>query len=151
MAQMLAADLKRAQRTPDAIFAVFPGGVMLGEWLSRAFLGNAEEPIPLRLVQVHTVRRAGGLARTIAAVKDSIDSVAYGLPRDARVLLVTDITRGGASADAAFEFLAGYFSSSNISTASLFCHKSSRFVPEFVVAHTRKDVVFDWKDPFFGE
>lgn len=147
LTEALSRKIRAAKYKPDIIFAVSPGGAMVAEWLSRRFLGRIDKPIPLRIVWVDTERESQGLVVRTAQVKDRVKTVVGQLPQDSRVLLVTDICRGGATLNAAYDCLKEYFNKCDIATAALYWHVNSSVTPRFFASETDKDVRFDWKKP----
>lgn len=148
MTQLLAEKIKKANYVPDVIFAIFPGGAMVAEWLSRRFLGDFSAPVPVQLIFVVTERIAGGIKSTVANVIDNLTSIASGLPKNTKVLIVNDIARSGHTLLAAREFLKVYFTDENIKVATLFRTEDtedSEVELDFCVALTNKVINFEWK------
>ena len=155
MTQLLAEKIKKANYVPDVIFAIFPGGAMVAEWLSRRFLGDVSTPIPVQLVCVITKRISGGIKSTVASVDGKLTSITSGLPKDPKVLIVNDIARSGHTLGAAREFLKKYYTDDNIKIATLFRPEKFPEFPEFpefsegkldfYVALTDKNINFEWK------
>lgn len=146
LTEMLAKHIQDAGYAPEVIFAVSPGGSMVGEWLSRRFLGNCDEPVPLYSIWVQTERTKCGLITDRATVKDDVLTIRDDAPAGMRVLLVTDICRGGKTLKAAYSFLEDHLSNGDIKTATLFRHDHANVELDFVVAPTEKSVRFDWKE-----
>ena len=144
MTQLLAEKIKKANYVPDVIFAVFPGGAMVAEWLSRRFLSDFSKPVPVQLVYVITKRSSGGTKSIVANVDDKF-SMTPSLSKNPEILLVNDIARGGHTLEAAREFLRGYSTDKNIKTATLFRHKISSVIPDFYTALTDRVINFEWK------
>lgn len=148
MTQLLAEKIKKANYVPDVIFAIFPGGAMVAEWLSRRFLGDFSAPVPVQLICVVTERIAGGIKSTVANVIDNLTSIASGLPKNTKVLIVNDIARSGHTLLATREFLKVYFTDENIKVATLFRTEDtedSEVELDFCVALTNKVINFEWK------
>ena len=145
LSQMLAEEIKKDRFMPEVIFAISPGGGMIAEWLSRVQLGKFNEPIRVRSICVHSQRSRIGIATERPIISDDIDIIAADLPKNSKILLVTDISRGGESLRIAHEALQKYFVVKNIKTATLFYHVHSRTKPNFFAIRTEKTVYFDWK------
>jgi len=144
MTQLLAEKIQKANYVPDVIFAVFPGGAMIAEWLSRRFLGDFSKQVPVQLICVITKRNAGGFKSIVANVDEKF-SMTPGLPDNPKILLVNDIARSGHTLEAAREFLRGYSTDKNIKIATLFRHKISSVIPDFYTALTDRVINFEWK------
>jgi len=76
---------------------------------------------------------------------DKLTTIPSDLPKDSRVLLVNDISRGGHTLYAASEFLKKYFSEENVRSAALICHEQANVKAIYCVAITEKTIRFDWK------
>jgi len=144
MTQVLAKKIQDAEFKPDVIFAVFPGGAMVAEWLSRRFLGDFSKQIPVQLVFVITERSAGGTKSIVANVDDKF-SMTPGLPENPKILLVNDIVRSGHTLEAALEFLKNHSTDKNIKIATLFRNEISSVIPDFYTALTDRVINFEWK------
>lgn len=145
LAQLLATKIRAAEFTPDVIFAISPGGGMIAEWLSRICLGDYRNPVRVRSIYVESQRSGGGVLTEKAIVKEDLKGLTLGLRPDSNVLLVNDISRGGATLQAAYDLLRQAFPSRCISTATLFCHTDARTKPRFCALMTKKTIRFDWK------
>ncbi|MCK4252490.1 hypothetical protein KAX97_13660, partial [candidate division WOR-3 bacterium] len=138
--------IHKANFKPDVIFAICPGGVMIAEWLSRKGIGDFRNPIPVRVINLSNKRSSDGVIAESVVVKDDLTSIVAGFEKKAKVLLVNDISRGGASLKAAHDFLNQYFEKENIVTASLFCHEDARAKPIHFTIMTKKTIRFEWKE-----
>lgn len=98
---------------------------------------------PLHII---TQRSGVGIVANEAKVDDSKTAIASGLGKNCKVLLVSDIARGGNTLKAAYEHLTKQIPEQNIATATLFCHRDASTRPKFYVAMTEKVVRFDWKE-----
>jgi len=145
MTQLLGQQMRTAAYKPDVIFGVSPGGMMIAEWLSRRELGDFRNPIPVRSVCVKSVRSTAGVITDRAVVENDLNGLTAGLQKQMKALLVNDISRGGGTLQAAYDFLKAFFPEDNIVTATLFCHKDAATKPRFCVVETDKAVRFDWK------
>jgi hypoxanthine phosphoribosyltransferase len=145
MTQLLGQQMRTAGYKPDVIFAVCPGGMMIAEWLSRREFGDFRNPIHVRSVCVKSVRSTAGVIADKTVVESDLNGLIAGLPKRTKVLLVNDISRGGGTLQAAYDFLKTFFPEGNIITATLFCYKDAATKPRFRVVETDKAVRFDWK------
>ena len=112
------------------------------------FLGDFSAPVPVQLICVVTERIAGGIKSTVANVIDNLTSIASGLPKNTKVLIVNDIARSGHTLLATREFLKVYFTDENIKVATLFRTEDtedSEVELDFCVALTNKVINFEWK------
>jgi hypoxanthine phosphoribosyltransferase len=91
------------------------------------------------------VRSTAGVIADKAVVESDLNRFTAGLSKQAEVLLINDISRGGGTLQAAYDFLKAFFSENNIATATLFCHRDAATKPRFRVVETDKAVRFDWK------
>jgi hypoxanthine phosphoribosyltransferase len=146
MTQLLGQRIKTAGYKTDVIFAVSPGGLMIAEWLSRRELGNFRNPVPVRSVCLKSVRSTAGVITEKAVVESDLSALTAGLSKQAKVLLVNDISRGGGTLQVAYDFLKSFFPEDNILTATLFCHRDAATKPRFRVVETDKAVRLDWKE-----
>ncbi len=144
MTQLLAEKIQKANYVPDVIFAVFPGGAMVAEWLSRRFLGDFSKQVPVQLVCVITKRSAGGTKSIVANVDDKFSMIPC-LPENPKILLVNDVARSGHTLEAAREFLRSHSTYKNIKIATLFRHEISSVIPDFYTALTHRVINFEWK------
>jgi len=146
MARKLARKIQEHHIKPRMIFAVCPGGAMIGEWLSRKLLGNARDPIEMRVVFVRDEdERAVGQKARMPKVAEPPAATVYGLNKADQVLLVTDVLRGGLTMRAAHAFLSTVVDPGNVKTATLYWNETSRFDPDLYVERTTRHVLFDWK------
>lgn len=145
MTQLLAEKIQKDNFKPNVIFAVLPGGAMIAEWLSRRFLGNRSVPIPVQLLNMIPERREEATLIHRANIIDNLTAIPSGLPKNSKVLLVNDISRGGHTLQSAAEFLRKHFPDGDIRSATLICHKDANVTPIYYVAITTKAVRFDWK------
>jgi hypoxanthine phosphoribosyltransferase len=145
LARLLVEEIRKAGFAPDVIYAISPGGGMISEWLSRVGLGDYSNPVPVRSICVHAERSGGGVETEKAVVKEDLKSVTSGFRPQSTVLLVNDISRGGATLQVAYDFLSQFFLPDGIATATLFCHTDARTKPRFYAAMTDKTIWFDWK------
>lgn len=146
MTQMLAENIRKADFDPDFIFAIYPGGAMVAEWLSRRFLGSYRDPKPMFTICVGTQRFSGGIKSEKAVVQENLPLDLSKLSPDAKVLLVNDVSRGGDTLKEAYVYLAKYFKDENIRSATLTVHKDSKAKPSFsATEETEKVIRFDWK------
>lgn len=146
LTRILAKIIKKDNFTPKFIFAVGPGGAMIAEWLSRRFLGTCDKPIPVLSVWVDTTRKKdSGLEVDEAKCNENIQTINEKLPKDAALLLVTDICRSGNTLQAATNFLNKHFKTECIRTATLLKRDGIPVHPNYVADTTSKMVLFDWK------
>jgi hypoxanthine phosphoribosyltransferase len=145
MTQILSEKIKDSAYVPDLIFAICPGGGMIAEWLSRRFLGDFDAPIPVGSLCIVTERTSGGVIASKARIDEKSTMSPTYLHKDAKVLLVNDISRGGYTLEAAYKFLREFFPDQNIKSATLFCHSDASVKPTYYVAITGKTIRFDWK------
>ena len=80
-----------------------------------------------------------------ADVREDLSRIPAGDGEFANVLLVNDISRGGATLQAAFTFLEGQPGDAEIATATLLCQTTATHMPKFHAAITDHAVEFDWK------
>lgn len=146
LSQMLAQKIRDAHFSPDVIFGISPGGGMIAEWLARAHLADYEKPKRVRAICVHSERSSAAVRSERPVLIDDIKNLTGGLPENSKVLVVSDICRGGESLRVAQEALETHFSPQNVRMAALFCHRNSRTKPHFVALLTEKTVHFDWKE-----
>jgi len=81
----------------------------------------------------------------LVEVNDKLTTIPSDLPKDSKVLLVNDISRGGHSLYSASEFLKKNFQEENVRSAALICHEQANVKPIYYVASTEKTIRFDWK------
>ncbi len=149
MAKALADEIASDQdwKRPDLIFAVSPGGGMVAEWLSRRFLGDFWDPIPVRTIFVKTTRATAGSSHSATSyVVEEHSPLPEQCSADTRVLLVDDMTRGGQTLQVAYDHLLATYAPENVAIASLVRHATSHITPKFCAIETSKDVRFAWKD-----
>jgi hypoxanthine phosphoribosyltransferase len=144
LTQQLADKILKADFKPDLIVAISPGGLMIAEWLARRFLGDYQRNIPIRAINVETIRVSAGVTAEKAVVRSNRESVISGFNVDSKVLLVNDISRGGATLRCAIEFLRNSFREHNVKDAALFTYTHAK--PEFHAIATKKEIRFDWKE-----
>jgi len=145
MTKFLAEKIQKENFTPDIIFAICPGGEMIAEWLSRRFLGKFSAPIPIGSIYIIARRESEGVIAIRAEVDNKWTADPSNMPDNSNVLLVNDISRGGRTLEAAYEFLKRHFRRQNIRSATLFCHEDASVKPKYYEVLTDKTVRFDWK------
>ena len=145
MTQMLARKIKRKRYKPDLIVGISPGGGMIAEWLGRRFLGTSQSPVPVSVLPIVTERTKTGMKARRARVDEAKAPELTDLAKDSRVLLVNDISRGGKTMEAAYDFLTGKKGLENVSTATLLLYEDSGVEPDFWVRTTAGTARFDWK------
>ncbi len=143
MTRLLAETIQKEDYVPDVIFAISPGGAMIAEWLARRFLGNRSSPIPVQILNMTRVPIEGETGSKIK-LRDELSPVAPGLPKDAKILIVNDISRTGHTLDAASDFLSSQMPEATIKSGVLICHKQTR-PSTYFAAVTTKTIQFDWK------
>jgi len=149
MTALLAEKLKaECWGKPSVIFAVTPGGCMVAEWLSRRFLGDFRHPIPVCTLVFESVRSGSGESSTSTAFHwpQVQPSHVWPIPEDGRVLVVSDICRGGVTLGAALHYLVNSYGATRVEAATLMSHVDSYTRPRFYAVATDKAVRFDWKD-----
>jgi len=145
MTQLLSEKIQKDEYEPNVIFAVYPGGAMIAEWLSRRFLGERSAPIPVQLLYMKREQEDKSTKKDVAKIDENLTAIPPGLAQDVKVLLVNDISRSGFTLNAAEEFLKKHFSDKNIRSATLICYKDASIKPTYNVAVTEKTIRFDWK------
>lgn len=142
---ILAEKIRKANKVPDVIIAVCPGGAMIAEWLSRGELGDYCKPIPVLTLPMYPKKsKIGGTIKTIFIHRyTNIDIEQYF--KDPNVLLVNDIARTGATLQSAYDHLKKNLTKGNIFTATLFCHRDANVKPNFYVVKTDNVIRFEWK------
>jgi hypothetical protein len=88
MTQMLAEKIQQEADKADVIFAVCPGGAMIAEWLSRRFMGNRSDPIPVKLLYMSREQKEDGRKSDVAKVDDKLSAIPPDMSPDSKVLLV---------------------------------------------------------------
>lgn len=149
LTKMLSDKIRRSGYKPDVIFAVNPGGGMVAEWLSRRFLGSDTAPIPVGSLCIVIERDAPGAGTKAKRAKVDQKSTLNpkSLPKDSKVLLVNDVSRGGYTLDVAYSFLKKFFPDQNIQSATLFCSEEAGVKPTYCVVETKRTIRFEWKEP----
>jgi len=143
MTHILAGQIRSNSFFPDLIIAITPGGGMVGEWLSRRFLGDRAKPIPMCSVWIDTVRDSEG--RHLSPPK-ACASLSSSLPKVKNILLVNDISKSGQTLGVAIEFAKGAFQDSTIKAAVLFLSQDAGPpYPDFWVNKPWRWVDFEWK------
>lgn len=145
MTRILSDKIEKEGGKPDIIYAIFPGGAMISEWLSRRFWGTRSNTIPVQILHMKRDVRTGEVTTDVAEIDEKLTAIPSGLPQDPKVLIVGDITRTGFTLKAAKEFLSKNLPGANIGSASLICHENAAHQPTHYVAMTKKVVHFDWK------
>ena len=145
MTQILAEKVEKGGGKPDIIYAIFPGGAMVAEWLSRRFWGKRSDSIPVQLLHMKRNLETGSARNDVAEIDTKLTATQSGLAQDSKVLIVNDMSRSGFTLDAARKFLSGHFQDENIQSATLICYKDAAVKPTHHVAVTGKTVRFDWK------
>ncbi len=143
MTHILASQIRGASFSPDIILAITPGGSMIGEWLSRRFLGDWKRPVPMCSIWIHIERNPEG--QHLSPPK----ACAFVSPLSSepkKILIVNDISRNGRTLEAALESAKKTFQSSAIKTAVLFLSQDAGPpYPDFFVDKPPRRVVFEWK------
>ncbi|UCG47536.1 MAG: hypothetical protein JSU94_18885 [Phycisphaerales bacterium] len=146
MTQILARKIKRDGYKPDLIIGVSPGGGMIAEWLGRRFLGTSQSPVPVTVLPIVTERRDAGIKSTKASVDEAKAPRLRGLAKDSKVLLVNDISRGGKTLEAAYDFLTSKKRLKDVRTATLLCSKECNVEPWYYAKKMAQGAArFDWK------
>jgi len=144
MTHILAARIRADSFLPDIIVAISPGGSMIGEWLSRRFLGDKVRPIPMCSLWMHVERDSEG--RHLSSPK-AREFVAASLPEAGKVMIVNDISRTGRTLEEAVGFAKSTFQGSVIKTAVLFLSQDAGPpYPDFWVDKPSRRVTFEWKE-----
>lgn len=144
MTEILAQQLAHENFVPDLIACVAPGGNMIGEWLSRRFLGDKTEAVPLFSIWMTTSRDDEGRSYGTPAALSVVSPQQPDSFR--RVLVINDISRSGYTLEAARKFVEGEFRSSDVRTAVLLWRRGAAGAqPDFWVDEPTQDVAFEWK------
>ena len=142
MTHILSELIKKKKFIPDIIVALTPGGSMIGEWLSRRFLGNKEKPIPMFSLWMEVDRDKEGRHLTVPKVCGNLSQSTY-----KKILLVNDISRTGRTLEEAKEYLMKQFPAAEIKVGVLISSEDARqHNLEFQVYSSPRKVVFEWKD-----
>ena len=143
LTHLLARQICDARFHPDVIIATTPGGAMIGEWLSRRFLGDKSKPIPLCNVWVEVERDSEG--RHLHPPK-AITLLETSFPEANSILIVNDISRNGRTIEAVFNLVEENFKNSTIKMAVLFLSEDAGPpYPDFFVDKPPRRVNFEWK------
>jgi hypoxanthine phosphoribosyltransferase len=143
MTRLLAQKIRKDKFSPDVIFGICPGGAMIAEWLSRRFLGSWDKPAPMQVLYMVPEHDDDGAINM--KVDEEWTAISPGMSKDAKVLVVNDITRTGDTLKVACNFLANHFDRKNIQSAVLVRDVQDKKNPTYHVAMTAKAVQFDWK------
>jgi len=143
MTHILADYIQKDSFRPDLIVAVAPGGAMIGEWLSRRFIGNKASPIPICVLWMHVKRDSMG--RHLSAPRASAP-LGHPSVKAKRVLIVNDISRTGRTLEAAVKAVKEMLPDSLIKVAVLFLSEDAGPpYPDYWVDKPSRRVVFEWK------
>ncbi|HPQ71953.1 MAG TPA: hypothetical protein PKW95_22710 [bacterium] len=143
MTNLLSLKIKQNKFIPDAIFSISPGGNMIGEWLSRKFIGNQSKPIILHNLWMEAKRGDEGQHLTFPEPCGSFPNNGNSYQK---ILLVNDISRSGRTLEIATRYMKQHFPHSEINTAVLFMSSdSSPPYPNYWIDKPHRRVEFEWK------
>lgn len=145
MTEKLAEKVQEAWDRPDLIIAICPGGAMIAEWLSRRFWGNRKAPTPVQLLYMHPKNEDETDGTHMVEVDERLTAIPSDVPEEYKVLLVNDISRGGHTLYSACKYLRGLLPGRDVRSATLICNQMANKKPDYYLASTKKEILFDWK------
>lgn len=145
MTHILANCIREESFVPDLIVAIAPGGSMIGEWLSRRFLGDSTNPIPMCTLWIDVERDSKGKHISNPKIQPILTPSLS--PDTKRVLIVNDTSRTGHTLGAATEFVEKEFPKCKVKKAVLFWSVEARLPdPDFWVDRPSRRIAFSWKE-----
>lgn len=151
LTHILATQIQNESFVPDVIIAIAPGGAMIGEWLSRRFLGDTMNNIPMCTLWIDVERDENG--KHLSSSPKVHAFMRPSLPSDIKnVLIVNDITRSGYTLEEAANFIEDFIQKEKsknceIKIGVLFFSDGARGpTPHFWVDRPSRKIVFKWKE-----
>ncbi len=151
LTHILATQIQSKSFVPDVIIAIAPGGAMIGEWLSRRFLGDTINNIPMCTLWIDVERDENGKHLSNSPKVHAF--LRPSLPSDIEnVLIINDITRSGYTLEEAVNFIKNFIqkeksNNCDIKIGVLFYSEGARGpTPHFWVDRPSRKIVFKWKE-----